>query len=622
MDAERRDNLDESMRRAVAKPRVKRIAFEAFCTLLSFLLVFNLSFSLQYAFAEGEGGSETETPEPEPEPSHYIRDLQVFYEKGESQEELGSASDGYASTVWLTRKGENGRLIAVAWWEDGSSDRNPTGATFKSSDDSVVTVNASGEILAMGDGSATITVSLTKNTSSGDPISLKVPVEVSGQSGKSISSLSIYCAEYPDSSSITIDDTNKEDVYLHFYARVVLEDGSVYDTVNGRLSQQDSDLEDLLWFVSDSQVATIDQIYGEYRQREFGVSNVFAMSSTYDSESQQINVDVKNTDSNPESHPQDTLTVSITWAQTTEDGVEDPPDKVYTRSDLAALGTTYARYTLSSGSSVIWAEGYGVPLRALLADACEINPSEVEGAISKIRFQSGADGGNYEVYANVLFAARTNFRDDGTRLDSSAEPMLAFDSNWMSFRAAESGKEKPLTNATQFRLLMGSRSFDERVTGNSIKWINHVSVVLSATPPSPSDDPNDVPNPSPDNPVLPSTIPFGGTGGSGEGGSGGRGTGSGVGLAGTGTGVGSGFGSGVQSGTSGSGEGAYSIYQIVSPFSTALDVEYAQNPFKPFVLPLCLAAVAAGLTQAALWYRRQRMPFVCGGTAPMAGGVA
>ena len=616
-----------------AKSRAKRFAFEMLCTVLSFLLVFNLSFSLQCAFADegGNSGSETENPgggetgggesggggteEPEP-PAHYVDDLQVFLHKDESKVSLGFASTGASTSIVLDKKGQQVALIASVIWSDDSTQTNPTGVQFSSSDESVVTVDPSGYVVARGDGDATLTVSATRNTADGSPVSLRIPVQVSNQSGKSISKIEIYSKEYPDKQIITVRDKKKEDVYLTFYAKVTLDDGAVYDTRDGALSSQDPQLEDLRWFLSDAQMGAIEETTGTFRALAYGATSIFAMSPDYKTDSNRITLSVEDPDDR-DGHPQSQLTVSISYEKPVE-GAVTIEDQVFDVSDLMNKYDTFSQtYTLMNGSNgASQATGYGVSLRALLLDACKVAEEDGLDSILSVTFRSGEDGGNATLSIDSLFASRYTYDPysyvSGVySIIGTTEPMLAVESNWMSMYAIASGYEDGLSEKTRFRLLMGSQSENDSVASSSIKWINRIEVVMKGSPKVPDDDDDDDGG----------NNKSGGPGGTDEGGSGGSGTGTSIGLAGTGTGAGDGTGSGAQSNTAGSKSGAYSIYQMMSPYETDLDIQYAENPLKPFVLPLCLACIAAGLTQAGFWYRRQRQPLSVGGMT-MAKGTA
>lgn len=653
--------------KAALSARARRIAYEAFCMLLAFVLTFSFSFSLQTAFALASDTSATsdqatpsarsadplasstaalaadsgsdDDPAADPTPSQYVDDLSVTLYMNEREITLGYASsDDDPDPIELTKKGQTGNLFGIAWWNDETNERNPTGMEFKSSDGSVVTVDRDGKLTARGDGEAEITVSMTKHTKTGEPIELVIPVVVTGQSGKTITDISIYSQQY-GTDDIRIDDTRKNAVHLQFYAIVTLEDGTRLDTADGKLSRQDPDLEDLSWVVSDSQIAAIESTTGEYRQREYGLVNVFAYSSDYMVSSNSISVTVEDPDGESEAHPQDLLTVHIEYEQAPE-GAITIEDKQYSRADLGALGTMTETYTLIGKNGAAQATGYGVPVRNLLMDACETAEADGLDAIASVQFLSGADRANYTASIDALFTTRYLF-DPASYVAGisttvrSVEPMLAFESNWMSVYSVVDGKQKDLSDATQFRLLMGSASFNDSTSGYSIKWINRINIVLKGSAPvapdggdDPSNDPkrednNDDKRPDSEQQIIAN----GGTGGSGTGGGGSAGAGDGIGVAGAGGGAGAGTGSGagdqqgsgMQSNEVGTGYGAYSIYQIMNPYTTDLDIQYAQNPFKPFVLPVCLAAFVAGLVQLSFWYARQRRPLEYRDAQPLGG---
>src|SRR5438105_3295265 len=79
--------------------------------------------------------------------------------------------------ITLTGNFERGQLLAIGVAAGGRinerSDDLTTQATYRSSDPAVVTVNSSGQLLAVGDGEARITVTV-------NDASREVPVTVSG----------------------------------------------------------------------------------------------------------------------------------------------------------------------------------------------------------------------------------------------------------------------------------------------------------------------------------------------------------------------------------------------------------------------------------------------------------
>ncbi len=641
--------------KAAFSARARRVAYEAFCVLLAVVLTFSFSFSLQTAFAlaadvsasadadsaadvalaadTGSGDGADSVGTTDPTPSQYVDDISVTLLMNEREVTLGYASsDDDPDPIELTKQGQTGNLYGIAWWNDDTNERNPTGMEFQSSDNAVVTIDRDGKIIARGDGEAEITVSMTKNTKTGEPIKLVIPVTVTGQSGKTITAISIYSSQF-DTADIYLNDTRKSDVHLQFYAIVTLEDGTQLLTEDGRLSAQDPDLEDLSWEVSDSQIAAIESATGEYRQREYGLVNVFAFSSDYRVRSNSISVTVEDPDGDSEAHTQDILTVHIEYEEAPE-GAITIEDKQYSRADLGALGTMTETYTLIGKSGAAQATGYGVPVRNLLVAACETAQADGLDAIASVQFLSGADRANYTASIDALFATRYQYDPASyvagvSTIVKSVEPMLAFESNWLSVYSVVEGKEKALSDATQFRLLMGSASFNDSTSGYSIKWINRINVTLKGSAPvnpDGGDDPHTDPDPdsrSEDKKTDPDqqnqVVVNGGTGGSGTGGSGTGGAGDGIGVAGVGGGSGNQQGTGVQSNEVGTGQGAYSIYQIMNPYTTDLDVQYAQNPFKPFVLPVCFAAFVAGMVQLSFCYARQRRPLEYRDAQPLGG---
>lgn len=572
----------------------KKVAKRRFPALLAFATVFCLVLCIQYSFAD------------EAETAPYIQDLSVIDEYNADYGYASASSVG--STLTLSQKGGSIKVSGIAWWDDGSYAVSPSQVTYSIiGATGIANVSTSGVVTAIADGSTMLRVSVVSDTLDGLPINLDIPVVVQGQAERYVESICIIDADGSELLSYPLEG-EKEKLSAQFYAMVTVCDPSsgshtVYDTRSGLLSQQASDLSDLSWYASDSQLATLSDS-GQFAPREYGTVSVFAMSrgglggATVTSPG--VTVTTNNPDGVDESHPQYSLTVTVCY----EADPEYTEEIVYSQGDLEALGTFSASYTLAADTP-IQSRGYGVYLRNVVSDAAGLDIMQDMAAVRSVSF-SGYDGANTTMSAESLFATRyyyPNYDAGGSTAGALAvEPMLAFSSNW---KKASDGAltSDDMTNATQFRLLIGSNKSGQSMTGYSIKWINAMTITLVGAPPVEEDGPQE---------EKPIEDPSGGAGGGDQGdGSGGE------------------QGSSAESGSSGdmavgegsdalessdgetgegSGGGERSIYQMMNALQSDVDIEYPENPFSPFVLPFGLGTVAAGGVESFLWFRRQKAP--------------
>lgn len=576
-----------------------------------------LCWPAAYASADEEEGGSGPTG---PAPSAYIDDLSVV---DDTSNEYGYFSNpSSVRPISIAQKGGSVNLKAIAWWNDGNYEVSPPQVTFEIIGASGVVSLTGTTLTALGDGDVTLRARVNSDTADGVPFYLDIPVSVTGQAQRFINSIVLL-----DENDNVVDAAPLEEALekaiVQFHAQVGVVDPSTgelefYDTRNGRLSVQAPDLSDIVWAVTDSQLASVSED-GAYRPRVYGTCGVFAYSYAGVGgtlvTSNTVTIDARDPNGYSEAHTQTQIEVTVRY--------EAAPDyvatKTYTVSDMEALPTFNCMYTLTGMSGQgAFAAGYGVSLRDFVIDAAELNPEQGVDAVSTITFY-GCDGANAELTKGFLFDTPRyhfpNYDLNGSTAGAvSVEPMLAFTSNWRTLSTGATWDD--MVNNTQFRLLFGSTASGQSVTSYSIKWINAITITLSGGPQTgdPDEPPADDESPAQ---IEGSEKVGGGSGGVGEG------TGSGEGSSGEGPGE-PGIAGGIKIGnvealgdgdshgvgdSEGVGNGKeWSIYQVMNPYESDIDIDYPDNPLLPYAAPLALLCFVAGGTQAWWWFRRQARP--------------
>ncbi len=477
------------MKNALLQPGAKGICLRLLACVLTFVLVSASVFCVfEMGFAdENDVG---------------IEDIQLVNADDPSESYGFWSSSDKVKTITINNKGGQVNLMCVAWWwPDGSNSSNPTGTTLVSSDENIVSVYGM-TITAVHDGDAYLTLTVSENTVSGEPLTLVVPVHVTGQDAVYIESMNIYCEEaeeyqYDGTGYLTIETETLYEIYLHFYLIVTAINPSTgeridYDTRNGQLAVQNPDLADPEWRLTDENLGVISDD-GMFHPTEYGINSIWAgsyggLDGTF-VRTGEIRCNFPNPEQgDPEAHPQDGVTFNAWYENYSgeNDSMPGDPNLVYSEyydlNDLEHVSTFTETYTMVSGinATAVTAQGYGVDLEALLVEACGLDPDQGVGAIKTLRFYDHS-GAYKEMSASWLFQTRYYYPniDIGSTAGTGVrivKPMLAFDSWWQ--RGNNINWDAEMTDSTRFRLLFGSTSATESVTSFSWKWVNRVDVVL------------------------------------------------------------------------------------------------------------------------------------------------
>ncbi len=587
---------------------------------LVFLLTFSLTFCVQgAAFAEGEaaGGAGTEQPaNPGPSPSEQtVEGISLYYETPYVGSGWKVASNSWESTPAahgaLTKKGESLQFKVQLVWNDGSTSwAGDTGhmTSWSVNDPSVASVTTSGQVVALVNGTVTLTATC-------DGFSTSYLIDVSGQNNELYVESITICDEagnpYTEAGA-RLYSTNET---LQLNARVTVAnpaDGTTTDyfTANGLLSQQaQGAIADLSWSVDDGTFGYVEPTTGLYRPAE--EANVWVSASSTAGRggatvSGRVCVSTAGKEKpDPVSRPQDSLTVKVVW--------EDAPDQVvsektFSRADIEAMGMVEQTYTvIGSANRFATASGRGV----LLSTVLEAAGANLQG-IKEFRFVTadtpvGSSDFGTAVSYNMLFGSIRYYfpqYDAGGNVQGgvAVSPMLAVQSNfrWYQYGDSIDPDYSTMNDNACFRLLFGATGSGQVTSNAQIYWINTIKVVLAGAPPTQN--------------------------GTGEGtGTGGDGTGSGDGGSGSGDGGGAGNASGTDDGTataeglgpasesdggggSDAGSGSWQVYQVMNPNASNVNSIDYDNPLAPFVLPFALGVAAAGGVQMGVRYRRQKRP--------------
>ncbi len=510
------------MKDALLQQNIKGRLFRLLVSVCVFVLVSISAFAVfEFGFAD-EGDTE-----------NLIEDIALWNEDDLTAGNSGGNPYGYASNpdnvtpIEISAKGGQVNLVCVAWWDDNSQTRNPTGLTITSSNYDILEVNGM-TITARHDGEVTLTVTVSEHTKTGEPIVLEVPVIITGQDKPYVTDITLGCdsdyydPDYYAANGYMYIETDTLAIYISFYALVTVfnpSDGTtvVYDTRNGLISAQSGgDLADIEWCLQDSTLADVSDD-GLLRPTEYGNNSIWAASSSglknYVLSNNTIAYQIPNPDQSAttDGHPpQDHITFNI-WYE--NDSVIEangnfsmPTDPnlvktlLYDEIDLRHAGMFYETYTLVSGSNLasVTAQGYGVDLEALLIEACGLDADQGTSdaddqgtsAIQTLRFYDA--GGDYkQMSASWLFQTRYYYPniDVGSKAAKvEVKPMLAFKSWWQ--RGVPVNWDIPMSESTRFRLILGSTSLTETVTSFSWKWVNRIDVILEGGQPVEPDNPN------------------------------------------------------------------------------------------------------------------------------------
>lgn len=637
--------------------------------LLSFALVFSLTFGVQGALVAQAAGVDDEPgigetggtgdgsgDEGGGSPSYYIQELNVYREDDMGNLDLDNPlaygtnpTHGHAQIE--TRGGSIAFGAGTQWNDDSELVPDTTNVTWSLAEgaEGIATITPAGFLQADGNEDGLVTVIATVDgslTYDGMPLQAYVDVEIVAQSGPFVTKIQI-CDENGNviSPAYSFDEDDllgTATVELGAYVTVrdpeTGADTTYHVTAgNGLAAQTGGALPDITWSVSEELYGSIS-VDGIYRPLASGQNRVFAMSSAgLLGETVSAAITVSMPGVSTEFHPQDQLTVKVVYEK---DGVADLKAKTVVKEKtfdipyLEALGTQTITYTAKGSGGVngfITFTGRGPYLAAILRET----GLDLQG-IKEIRFGTADNYLDAVSWAWLVDTDRYYFPN----LDVNSEagkiqvaPIIAIE----SAKATDDNPADPnydLTGDRRFLLLFGSKPGNQSISHFQVYNIHTLYVVLEGAPPiegggdesEPSDDGNDGTDDQNNQNEQQSDN---GTGqnqgqGSGKNGSGsGKNAGAqGVARAGDAGASGKAVNSSSDLASSASASsssgltmgdltvigdgGKWSALQAINKHKSDVDTLLLDNPFAPFVAPMCAGCFAAGGLEVLVGYRRQR----------------
>ena len=635
--------------------------------LLSFALVFSMTFGVQGAFVahaagvddepvagETDGAGDGSGDEGGGSPSYYIQELNIYREDDMGNLDLDNPlaygtnpTHGHAQIE--TRGGSIAFGAGTQWNDDSELVPDTTNVTWSLAEgaEGIATITPAGFLQADGNEDGIVTVIATVDgslTYDGVPLQAYVDVEVVAQGGPFVTKIQI-CDENGNiiSPSYSFDEDDLlGTATVELGAFVTVRDPETgADTTyhvtagNGLAAQTGGALPDITWSVSEELYGSIS-VDGIYRPLASGQNRVFAMSSAgLLGETVSAAITVSMPGVSTEFHPQDQLTVKVVYEK---DGVADLKAKTVVKEKtfdipyLEALGTQTITYTAKGSGGVngfITFTGRGPYLAAILRET----GLDLQG-IKEIRFGT-AD--NYQDAVSWAWLVDTD-RYYFPNLDVNSEaakiqvaPIIAIE----SAKATDDNPADPnydLTGDRRFLLLFGSKPGNQSISHFQVYNIHTLYVVLEGAPPieggGDEPGPDDGQGGQDDQGNQPDQQSGEGDGQSQGNGSGKSSNGSGknAGAQGVARAGDAGAGSNAvhsssdlasSSSSSSSGltmgdltvigdGGKWSALQAINKHKSDVDTLLLDNPFTPFVAPMCAGCFAAGGLEVLVGYRRQR----------------
>lgn len=564
---------------------------------------------------------------------YYVDDVGIFYHQTDTC--LGRASSPNMRTASITQKGGTLQFDSVVYWTDWSSEPGTRLVEWSASDNAIATINSAGILTAVSDGTVELRATVRSNTESGSALVATAQVEIAGQ-GDSLYVSAIRIAG-PDGgvldSSPYILEEDLATAQAQFYALVDVVDPAsgqthTYSTQDGALSSQtNGGVADLVWYVGDSAMASVEETLGLFRPITYGIVTLFVTSSAgLGNATVKASATVNTKD--PEGgmvqegyHPQSSISVKAYYELYPPTDMNDDDDeafvisKTYSVEEMESMGMVTQCYTAIGSGSWYTMTGCGVPLSTLLQNA-GVN---MDG-IAQLAFGT-ADVIDRPVSYNYIFGTNRYYYpniDIGSYAEAQqVYPILALMSN--EVRNASTEPNYDMSEGTRFRLLFGSTP-DGGTSQYQIKWIHTLYVILAGGPAVEEGDGtggSDGDNPGGGSSTGGGTEgegPVTGEEGMGAGGGLAEGTQGGAESASLGeteaaegaSGASAGESLGSEASTGNTASGKFSVYQVMnkndSDTETTID---PVNPFKPFAAPIGVSVLALGGLESFLWFRRQ-----------------
>lgn len=460
-------------------------------------------------------------------------------------------------TLALTQKPSPNLVLKPSiLWSDGiyrsiDTEGYKVVLTYKVADPSIIDILPDGTIIPKKDGTTTV-ICAPLNKQRGIPKEPTViTVKLSGITGAYITDMAIVNSkgeQFPDN-TIKFKARTKSD-YAQLYVLAKYSDGKLVNTAKG------DKLEGIEWVADNADIASVDSSGCVRPTNVDGVTLVHAQikgAGKFGNTADGYVRFITDTGKAKEAYmPQSHISITARFAQDPDHNIV----KAMTLSvgDIEALGCERHSYTqLTRNGNYLVLVGEGPRLERVLAHT-GIAMKDIE-TLTFIAADGARRTGAVSAFTRTGYYFPWFFMGHATNHAQPAPTIIAVRSQ--NKKNAENDDVGTLSEATRFRLCLGSQSDTDITAPWSLKWINGIDITLKGKPPAPKKPKPPVPGKiTPDgggNGTLPNLNPGSGDGGQGYGTGSGTGTGSGSGQGsasrgdgGLGSGTGSAKGSGAQ----------------------------------------------------------------------------
>lgn len=494
----------------------------------------------------------TRTPAPE-----VVGINSIFFQSLSGLTEEKDAQGFPHYTLALTQKpSPNLVLKPNILWSDGiyrsiDTEGYKVVLTYKAADPSIVEILQDGTVIPKKDGTTMVTCTPFNKQRGIPKVPTVITVKLSGITGAYITDMAIVNSkgqQFPDN-TVKFKARTKSD-YAQLYVLAKYSDGKLVNTAKG------DKLEGIEWVADNADIASVDSSGCVRPTNVDGVTLVHAQikgAGKFGNTADGYVRFITDTGKAKEAYmPQSHISITARFAQDPDHNIV----KAMTLSvgDIEALGCERHSYTqLTRNGNYLVLVGEGPRLERVLAHT-GIAMKDIE-TLTFIAADGARRTGAVSAFTRTGYYFPWFFMGHATNHAQPAPTIIAVRSQ--NKKNAEKDDVGTLSEATRFRLCLGSQSDTDITAPWSLKWINGIDIMLKGKPPAPKKPKPPVPGKiTPDgggNGTLPNLNPGSGDGGQGYGTGSGTGTGSGSGQGsasrgdgGLGSGTGSAKGSGAQ----------------------------------------------------------------------------
>lgn len=448
-------------------------------------------------------------------------------------------------TLALTQKpSPNLVLKPNILWSDGIYRPSDTKGykvvlTYKVADPSIVEILQDGTVIPKKDGTTTVTCTPFNKQRGILKVPTVITVKLSGITGAYITDMAIVNSkgeQFPDN-TVKFKARTKSD-YAQLYVLAKYSDGKLVNTAKG------DKLEGIEWVADNADIASVDSSGCVRPTNVDGVTLIHAKikgAGEFGNTADGYVRFITDTGKSKEAYmPQNHISITARFAQDPDQNVVK--SMTLSVSDIEALGCERHSYTqLTRNGSYLVLVGEGPRLERVLAHT-GIAMKDIQ-TLTFVAADGARRTGAVSAFTRTGYYFPWFFMGHATNHAQPVPTIIAVRSQ--NKKNAENDDVGALSEATRFRLCLGSQSDTDITAPWSLKWINGIEITLNGKPPArKKPDPKLPELITPDgngNGTVPNLNP--GSSGGGKGNQSGFGSGSGSGS-GSGNGTGSGTGSG------------------------------------------------------------------------------